>query len=355
MKRYFDEQDRKKRIGWVDIAKFIGIFFVMLSHFESCPSFLREFFTPFYLAIFFFCSGYTYRHREGFSAFFRKKVRQLVLPWFIYSNLNIILSNIKSFKHHRSGFTTELFRNLLQIRYYDERLWFIPALFSAYLAFYFVIRWYEKKKDRGQLLLLCAVLAFLRKLYKQFMNPELLPWKLINLPWHIDYIPTALLFMVLGYLFRDVEAPFDEKLDLKWKLLIAAVYLLLVYVPYMGDISFVWFADFFYDHLCHILGIILIIMIAKKIPAYKILLYIGSNTLIYFCLHNKAITALEVCFKRFLSGLYQTVTANPLLSALFCAAMTAIVALLLIIPTAFINRCLPWTVGRKKPPHTNNQ
>ena len=189
-----------KRIVWIDIAKFIGIFFVMLSHFESCPSFLRAFFTPFYLAIFFFCSGYVYKNGEEFVPFLKKKIRQLFLPWLIYSNLNIILSNIKSFKTHNSSFKTELFRNLLQIRYYDERLWFIPALFSAYLVFYFVIRRYEEKKDLKGLLILCAVLAFLRKIYKEFMDPELLPWKLINLPWHIDYIPTALLFMVLGYL-----------------------------------------------------------------------------------------------------------------------------------------------------------
>ncbi|MBR4461158.1 MAG: acyltransferase family protein [Erysipelotrichaceae bacterium] len=346
MKRYSPEQDRKKRIEWVDIAKFIGIFFVMLSHFESCPSFLREFFTPFYLAIFFFCSGFTYRHKEGFFDFFKKKVRQLVLPWFIYSNLNIILSNILSFKEHASDFKTELFRNLLQIRYYDERLWFIPALFSAYLVFYFVIRWYEKKQEKGQLLLLCAVLAFLRKIYKQFMDPELLPWKLINLPWHIDYIPTAMLFMVLGYLFRDTETSFDEKLDWKKKLLIVAAYLFLVYYPYVTGVSFAWFLDFFYDHICHILGIILVVMAAKKTPANRLLLYIGSNTLIYFCLHNKAITALEACFRHFVSGPYQSLAANPLLSALFCFAMTAVVALILLIPTMFINRYLPWTVGR---------
>ncbi len=341
------ESEMKKRIEWIDIAKFIGIFFVMLSHFEFCPSFLRAFFTPFYLAIFFFCSGYTYRHKEGFSDFFKKKVRQLVLPWFIYSNLNIILSNIQSFKHHRSSFGTELFRNLLQIRYFDERLWFIPALFSAYLVFYFVIGCYVKEKNKGKLLLLCAVLAFLRKIYKEFMDPELLPWKLINLPWHIDYIPTALLFMVLGYLFRqDWEKPFNEKITGGKKILIVALYLIIVYPVYFGDIVFPWFIDFFYDNVRHFSALAMIIMIAKMIPGYKLLLYIGSNTLIYFCLHNKAITACEVLFKHFLSGLYQAIEASPFFSAIFCMVMTGIIALLLLIPTEFINRYLPWTIGR---------
>jgi fucose 4-O-acetylase-like acetyltransferase len=346
----------KKRIEWIDIAKCIGIFFVMLSHFESCPSFLRAFFTPFYLAIFFFCSGYTYRHKEDFPAFLKKKARQLVLPWFIYSNLNIILSNIMSFKEHRSDFKTELFRNLLQIRYFDERLWFIPALFSAYLVFYFVIGRYEKKQDKGQLLLLCAVLAFLRKIYKEFMNPELLPWKLINLPWHIDYIPTALLFMVLGYLFKQGwEKRFDEKI-VGWKrILVVVLYLAIVYPVYLGDVSFPWFIDFFYDNARHFSALTMTVMLVKMIPAYKLLLYIGSNTLIYFCLHNKVITASEVVCRRFLSGLYQAIEASPLLSMIFCFVMTGVVALLLLIPTEFINRYLPWTVGRTKEQQNTKQ
>ena len=120
----------KKRIEWIDIAKFIGIFFVMLSHFESCPSFLRAFFTPFYLAIFFFCSGYVYKNGEDIASFFKKKIRQLFIPWFIYSNLNIILSHIKSFKTHNSSFKTELFRNLLQIRYSSVDMWIVGLSIS---------------------------------------------------------------------------------------------------------------------------------------------------------------------------------------------------------------------------------
>ncbi len=336
----------KKRIAWIDIAKFIGIYFVMFSHFEACPSFVRIFFTPFFLAIFFFCSGFTYRHQDDFKSFLKKKLRALVLPWFIYSNFNIILSNIKSFKHHSNDFRTELFRNLLQIRYYDERMWFIPALFSASLVFFFVIRRYEKERNKGKLLLLCTVLALLRKIYKVYMDPELLPWKVISLPWHIDYIPTALLFMVLGYLFKEQETSFDEKLNWTKTILIVAAYLLLVYVPEIMEWSFAWYVDFFYDHLCHFLGIIMIVIIAKKIPANKPFLYIGSNTLLYFSLHNKPITASEAFLRYFLSGFYQTVLENPLPGALFCTVMTSMIALILIIPTIFINRYLPWTIGR---------
>ncbi len=343
----------KKRIEWIDNAKFIGIFFVMLSHFEICPDYLRDFFTPFYLAIFFFCSGYCYVPRDDFRSFLKKKIRQLVIPWFIYSNLNIILSNIKSFKHHKSSFRVEVFRNLLQIRYFDERLWFIPALFSAYLVFYFVIREYHRKKDTKALLLLCVFLAFLRKLYKKYMNPMLLPWKLINLPWHIDYIPTALLFMVLGYLFcNNWEEYFDREIDWTKRIIIIGIYLFLVYFVFFTGFSFSLINDFIYDHVRHVFALLTIIIVAKLMPSNPLTLYIGRNTLIYFCTHNKAITLIEAIFKIFFPVLYHTDFNGPLRSAVFCTVMTAFVSLVLIVPCEIINRYLPWTIGRSSNNHS---
>jgi fucose 4-O-acetylase-like acetyltransferase len=337
----------KKRIEWVDIAKFIGIFFVMLSHFEICPYYLRAFFTPFYLAIFFFCSGYCYRHNDDFRYFLKKKTYQLVIPWFIYSNLNIILSHIKSFKTHENSFGVELFRNLLQIRYYDERLWFVPAMFTTYLVFFFVIRRYEKKQDRKEIMILCLFLSLLRKIYKAYMNPMWLPWGLINLPWHIDYIPTPLLFMVLGYFFRNGwERYYDEWIDWSKRIAVFSAYLFLVYFQYLNDYTFSIPVDFVYDNVRHVFALLSIVTIAKLIPPNRYMLYIGRNTLVYFCIHNKAITLIEALFKMFVPALYRMDFSGPLRSALFCFLMTLFVSAVLIIPCEFIVRYLPWSIGR---------
>ncbi len=336
----------RKRIDWVDIAKFFGMFFVMLSHFEICPYYLRAFFTPFYLSIFFFCSGYTYRHQDSFRDFFVKKLNQLILPWFIYSNLNIVLSNIKSFKTHNNSFRVELFRNLLQIRYYDERLWFVPALFSAYLVFYWVIRFYRKKRDKKVALLLCIFLAFLRKLYKTYMDPALLPWNQINLPWHIDYIPTALLFMVLGYLFHDGwESEYERWIDRKKRVLIWGIYLFLVYFAFFTGIELPLVIDFIYDHSRHVFALLSLIALARIIPSNPYMLYIGRNTLVYFCIHNKAITLVEALFWTFLPALYQNLN-GPFRSTVFCFLMTFLVSLILMIPCAFIVHYMPWSIGK---------
>jgi len=337
-----------KRIDWIDIAKFISIFFVMLSHFELCPGYLRAFFAPFYLSVFFFCSGYCYKGGQDFKTFLSKKIRTLVWPWFLYSNLNIFLSHLKSFKHHENGFLIEVFHNLLQIRFFDERLWFIPALFTAFIPFYFLIRYYAKSGNKKVVLMICAFLCLVRKVYKAYMDPNLFPWKLTSLPWHIDYIPTALLFLVLGYLFKeDWESKFDAFFDLKNTVILVMVYLLFVYYDHFNGYTLPLYIDYFYDHIRHILSILMIVRIAKWISPNCFLLYIGRNTLIYFCIHNKAVTLSESLWKMFLPEIYAQF-GGPVRSTIYCFVMTLFICVVLLVPAWIINKYFPWTLGKTR-------
>ena len=321
---------------------------VMMAHFHASTDPLRAFVIPYYLAIFFFCSGYCYRQKEGFKDFVKKKCRQLLLPWFIFSNANILISRIHTIKYHRAGIVTEILRNLLQVKNFDERLWFIPALFVAYIPFYFVIRHYEEKKDLRFTLGLCAFLCVLRKIYKAYMNPEWLPWKVINLPWHIDYIPTSMLFMVLGYLFKSRwEKDFDSRISIRNIAILFIFYLLVVYVPYYSGAAMSWPIDLVYDHFRHFVGLALIISISKTLKPNRYLLFVGSNTLIYFCIHNKFVTLLEAIAKKVLPFVYAN--GESWISGIFCIVMTFVISLVLIPPTYLINTYLPWTAGRSIP------
>lgn len=65
----------KKRIEWVDIGKYICIMFVMLSHLESTTEVLDKFYSPFFLTVFFFLSGYVYRQPSSFKEHMDKKIK----------------------------------------------------------------------------------------------------------------------------------------------------------------------------------------------------------------------------------------------------------------------------------------
>lgn len=72
-----------KRVEWVDIAKYVCIMCVMASHLESMTGELRALFSPFFLTLFFFCSGYVYKQRDGFIGLMVKKyVSYLFLGWY---------------------------------------------------------------------------------------------------------------------------------------------------------------------------------------------------------------------------------------------------------------------------------
>ena len=74
-----------------------------------------------------------------------KKAKGLLLPWFIFSLLNIIASQILSF-NKQGSLVSELSWNFLQIRGKGDEIWFLPALFLAFIPFYFFVDWYKKSK-----------------------------------------------------------------------------------------------------------------------------------------------------------------------------------------------------------------
>ena len=138
---------RKKRIEWVDTFKYVCIIMVMLSHLETRTEVWRAFYTPFFLTAFFFTAGYVYKPKGSFKEFMFKKFRQLFIPWLFFSVFDIVLSQMISFNAHES-LLEELMRNFLQIRGQGDLIWFVAALFVAFVPFYFFIQWYEDEVDK---------------------------------------------------------------------------------------------------------------------------------------------------------------------------------------------------------------
>ena len=134
--------NNSKRIIWIDNVKYICIMMVILSHLDFTTTFWKTIYLPPALTALFFASGYVYNHKPGFKQFIYKKIRQLFIPWLVFSTLLIISSHIMSFNAHE-GLVNELLYNLLQLRGHGDELWFVAAIFVAYIPFYFLIDFYE--------------------------------------------------------------------------------------------------------------------------------------------------------------------------------------------------------------------
>lgn len=350
--------NQMKRIEWLDIVKYICIMFVMLSHLEANTEFLWEFYSPFFLSAFFFCSGYVHKPNSSFKKFLFKKFRQLFVPWLVFSVFNILLSQIISFNEHRS-LLSELQWNFLQIRGLGDEIWFVAALFVAFIPFYFFIKWYEQYSITSDLknrkynkcfvaILIAWILSLVSILYSRLMPSELLPWGRSALPWHIEYIFQAMFYMVLGYIFRrEFESKFDQYNKQINRFVVWIIYLLMVYVPYFTGVEFPVFIDILYDYILTLLGIIAIVMVSKRMKPNRYMSYVGQNTLIYFALHGKAYSLIQTALHMFVGG-YVVILGNTILSSLFAFFLTLVLSVLLIIPSYVINRWFPFILGRSK-------
>lgn len=346
-----------KRIVWVDVVKYICILMVMLSHLEARTDVWQAFYTPFFLSAFFFVSGYVYKPKDGFKQFLYKKFRQLFIPWLVFSVFDILLSQILSFNEHES-LLTELTWNFLQIRGQGDGVWFVAALFVAFIPFYFFIKWYESKNEKitgggynkcTVAILIAWVLSLISILYSKLLPDVTFTWGSAALPWHIEYIFQAMFFMVLGYIFKQ---KFEIKLD-KWNnravcLVICLIYLLLVFIPYVSGITLPMVLDVLYDYILSIVGIAAVVMIAKRVPSNRYINYVGQNTLIYFALHGKAYSLIQTVLRRFAGRLYATILGNVVLSSVFALLFALLLSVVLIIPALIINKWFPFIMGRKR-------
>lgn len=339
------------------MVKYICIIMVMLSHLEANTDLWYAFYSPFFLSAFFFVSGYVYKPKENFKGFLYKKIRQLFVPWLFFSLFNILLSQIISFNQHES-LLTELKWNFLQIRELGDEIWFVAALFVAFIPFYFFIDWYEGKPSKlngggysrcKTAILIAWALSVASVLYLKLIPEDVLPWNSGALPWHMEYMFQAMFFMVLGYMFREkFERWLDEHNTPKSRIIVWIIYLIAVYVPYFEKIKMPLLIGIAYDYMAALLGITAVVMVSKSIIPNHYINYVGQNTLIFFALHGKAYSVIQTLLKKFAGGIYAAILGNTIASSAFALVFSLLLSVLLIIPAYIINRWFPFIMGRTR-------
>lgn len=347
-----------KRIEWVDIVKYVCIIMVMLSHLEMRTEIWHTFFTPFFLNAFLFVSGYVYKTKESFLKHLCAKLYQLFVPWLVFSLLILTSAQILSFNVHES-LSEELIWNLLQIRGSGDELWFVAALFVTFIPFYFFIKRFDNtvlkeqscSRKRCKCCMAIAIawlLSFISILYIWLMPADVFPWKSNALPWHLEYIFRAMFYMVLGYAFRYFfEMWFDRHNTLSVRVFLTILYLLLVYVPFFGNVKMPMIVDILYEYFLSIVGISTLVLISKAVKSNSYINFVGQNTLIYFALHGKAYSLIQMLWKRILPELYSVILGSTVYSTVFSLLFALALSFLLIPPTYIINRFFPFIAGRK--------
>ena len=139
----------QSRISWIDVARGVGIIIVIYAHGLSAQNY-RHLFYSFHMPLFFFLSGIVFHHGkyEHFSHFFKKTVKGILLPYFIFAFLSYLLwlsrSNIAPEEAFRQ-FYGIFYGNGTEYLAFNNLLWFLPSLFVTKTGFGLITKFTQRK------------------------------------------------------------------------------------------------------------------------------------------------------------------------------------------------------------------
>lgn len=276
----------KKRIGFIDVAKFIGIFAIYLGHLNDQLS--KEFVFAFHVPLFFLISGCmeNLNKEEKFSKFLFKKIKSILIPFFIFSILSLIINVIDNNTPIKD--VIHLIRLILcgNIRGSSvaSSLWFLSCLFVMEILFFII----KKIKIKPVIFSICLVLFII-------VNTLIKPSPVIH-P-HFIYNVDSALYYIIYYAIGYISFPYIQKLfnldKLKYKIvfaitgIIALIYSIFLFLGknYLEVFRYI-LPSFLYDIVVPIMTALIVIwlvlIISKMFEDNRLLYSIGKETL-YLC------------------------------------------------------------------------
>lgn len=183
----------EKRIDWIDYAKAIGIFLVVVGH-TYAGNALTNWIYSFHMPLFFFLSGTMLRNRGGYWQYIVKRFKRMLIPYLLYSIIYLVYNFLSVVVLHKDY---NLIKNMigifLQLRWseYSLGLWFLPLLFLSEIIVAAVIR-----LQLSLQFLIIIILTASGFAYAQYVNTPL--------PWGADAALIVSLFIWLGYISRPL-------------------------------------------------------------------------------------------------------------------------------------------------------
>lgn len=168
-----------KRILWLDALKGIGIILVIISHSGLNIPYLN-YLTAGYIQLFFVVAGFTYKPNLSIVTSLRKKASRLMIPYFFYGLCTLLLFCMIGGANLKNGLegllygchSLQAFPNNgddLLLPKGTSPLWFLPAMFTAYILVCVVEKSENNKVISIVIILLQVGLA---------LQPYLFPWSL---------------------------------------------------------------------------------------------------------------------------------------------------------------------------------
>ncbi len=356
------ENTKKARIGYIDIAKGLGMLTVIYGHILYMGN-IYTYIYSFHMPLFFFLAGMCYRKGKYTSALHVVKARAktLLLPyvifsvstWGVWALYNLILHN------EVESYLSPLLQTFLAqgsggYLVHNVPLWFIPCLFIVELLYYFIA-----KLPKRFNLLICIVLATLG----HFMSQEVFGFSFSVLPLSLDVALTGVAFYAAGNLLFELfskKIPTDltkRQKALGWALAVLSNVAAFFIAPLNGIVSISGNSlgrNTLLFYLIAFLGIaafLVLSFVLDKAPLPRLqkgLIYMGRNSFYFMAVH----VPIKGFLMAILAKLLNT-TASAMSHDYFYATFTFVLTLIVSSFTvmainAFLRFYKEWRLQRKK-------
>lgn len=124
---------KKGRLEWIDFAKGIGIYLLVLGHMPSLPSLFTNWIYSFHMPLFFFLSGYVFKESRSYKETIQKSFKNLIFPYLCYDFIFLLLDIL--FWGMRSEIVQADISNIKCGQGSFGVIWFLLAMFWVQLIF----------------------------------------------------------------------------------------------------------------------------------------------------------------------------------------------------------------------------
>ena len=297
------EYKENNRENWIDYAKCIAMFLVVLGHVGTGNP-LSLWIYSFHIPLFFWLSGayMTYRSKwGGYKEYAIKMIRTTLVPYFLYSIIYLLYDVYKIFVSHKGLFfiwkdVLGIFINLRGSEY-SIGLWFLPLIFLSKLLSYLILSsFYQNSVRNGFIGITMVCLLGMQFLYAFFIG--------VRLPWGADVVPIGAFFIIAGFVFTKYKVRIWKVANSIKPLIIVFLFLLNFWTNRVNlrmycnqvDLHALTFGNPVLFLVSSFAGILFCILICKDfLNRFKIglLQYVGTNTLHIYAMHGLIVSIVK--------------------------------------------------------------
>lgn len=359
--------DNNKRITYFDIAKGIGILFVLIGHLQNDIIFsyspyilsLCSWIFSFHMPLFFIISGMLIccrrEEEKDLKEIVRKRFRSIMIPYFWFSLIyifivlySLLISKVVPLK--------TLFIQLWYVlgMYGMNVLWFLPAIFAAEIMFVYITQRFKGKKSIFVIIALLLA-AILINSARQYLPNNLAIYERID-----EFIVTLLrplfacAYILTGYLLYKGLELMKEKtryVTVLEFILMPILLALNIYINTLNrpvDFRSLVLNNYLLYYICSVCGSVFIIFLSRRLSeikkgtAFPVIRFFGVNSLVFMAVHNNtAIMKLALLSAMYFNQFFTRARGY------ICYAIVILVYLIYTCLTILvINRFFPFITGK---------